>query len=102
MLKAKIISILAGGVVADGVSISLLSFNGATSLQTATANAVNYMNNSSQLMQKAESIIKDDVSQISSLSKTISGLKTIVANEEATVATLKSELAFAENQLSEA
>lgn len=94
MLKAKIIAI----VTAGGVRISLLAFNGASSLQTTT-NAVNYMNNSSKLMEKAEEIIKNDVSQISILTETISVLKTNIINEETMVSTLKSDLASAENQL---
>ncbi|MDO4535431.1 MAG: hypothetical protein Q4B63_06425 [Clostridium perfringens] len=101
MLKLKVISLVAGAIAVSGVSIFLLAFNGANSLQITTTNSVNYMNNSSQLMQRAQSIIKNDISKIALLNNEIPSLKDTVADQYVEIYRLEGQLMSTENKLNE-
>ena len=99
MLKLKVVSLVIAGIIVSGVSISLLTFNGVTSLRTAEIDVVDYINNSKKLIQKSEDIMKNDITQINLLNNEISNLKDLVADQYVDIYRLQGKLLSVENKL---
>lgn len=99
MLKLKVISLVAGVIVASGVSISLLAFNGANSLQIAVMNSVNYLNTSNEIMSKAEVFMKNDTWEMSLLQNEIPSLRYTVADQYVEIYRLEGQLMSTEGEL---